>query len=64
MVFYQSIDDKLRVVYSQIMRQLKFIQMRDKDALHLLHQRDYEMIKLSFKKNIAKLNLNLFFDKK
>jgi len=33
MVFYQAVDDDLRVVYAQIMRQLKFIQLRDKDAL-------------------------------
>jgi len=25
MVFYQSVDDELRLVYSQILRQLKFI---------------------------------------
>lgn len=33
MVFYQAVDDDLRVVYSQIMRQLKFIMLRDRDAL-------------------------------
>ena len=33
MVFYQAIDDDLRVVYSQILRQLRSIQLRDKDAL-------------------------------
>lgn len=32
MVFYQAVDDDLRVVYSQILRQLRFIQLRDKDA--------------------------------
>ena len=36
MVFYQAIDDDLRIVYSQILRQLRFIQLRDKDALQLL----------------------------
>lgn len=48
MIFYQAIDDDLRIVYSQIFRQLRFIQMRDKDALQFLNQRDYELIRLSF----------------
>lgn len=63
MVFYQAVDDGLRIVYSQIIRQLRFIQMRDKDALHLLTQRDYELIKLTFMKFTTKINLTLFFDK-
>ena len=50
MVFYQAIDDELRVVYQQILRQLRNIQIRDKDALHLLKQRDYELIRLTFEK--------------
>ena len=37
MVFYQAVDDDLRIVYSQIIRQLKFIQLRDKDALQFLN---------------------------
>lgn len=37
MIFYQAIDDDLRIVYSQIFRQLRFIQMRDKDALQFLN---------------------------
>jgi len=57
MVFYQAVDDKLRVVYASIFRKLRFIQMRDKDALHFLNQRDYELIKLSFDKYTAKINL-------
>ena len=36
MVFYQAVDDDLRVVYSQILRQLKFIMLRDKDAIQFL----------------------------
>lgn len=63
MIFYQAIDDDLRIVYSQIFRQLRFIQMRDKDALQFLNQRDYELIRLSFQKNTTKLALTLFFDK-
>ena len=63
MVFYQSIDDDLRIVYSQILRQLKFIQLRDKDAMHLLSKRDYELIQLTFKKNSTKINLTNFFEK-
>lgn len=63
MVFYQAVDDDLRIVYSQIFRQLRFIQLRDKDALQLLNQRDYELIRLSFNKYTTKLNLTLFFPK-
>ena len=61
LVFYQAVDDELRIVYSQIMRQLKFIQMRDKDAEHLLLQRDYELIRLTFEKNTTKINAKAFF---
>ena len=61
MVFYQAIDDNLRVVYSQILRQLRFLQMRDKDALHLLNTRDYEMIRLTFDKQITKIDMKTFY---
>ena len=61
MVFYQAVDDDLRMVYNQIIRQLKFIQMRDCDAEHILLQRDYELIKLSFSKFTTKLNITAFF---
>ena len=61
MVFYQAIDDDLRVVYSQILRFLKFIQLRDVDATHILCQRDYELIRVSFKKFTTKINLNEFY---
>lgn len=44
MVLYQAVDDDLRVVYSQIIRRLKAVQMRDIDALQLLRNRDYELI--------------------
>lgn len=63
MVFYQAVDDDLRVVYAQIMRQLKFIQLRDKDALHFLKQRDYELIRLSFTKLPTKIAITNFFKK-
>ena len=33
MVFYQAVDDDLRVVYASIFHSLKFIQLRDKDAI-------------------------------
>ena len=36
LVFYQAMEDDLRVVYSQILKRLKFIQLRDTDALHFL----------------------------
>ena len=63
LVFYQAIEDDLRIVYSQILRQLKFVMLRDVDAVHFLKQRDYELIRLTFKKNTAKLNVRDFFDK-
>ena len=56
MVFYEAVDDELRIVYSQIMRQLKFIQLRDRDAEHLLKQRDYELIRLTFDKFTTKID--------
>lgn len=58
MVFYQAVDDDLRVVYAQILRQLRFIQLRDKDAQQFLKQRDYEIIRLTFEKMTTKLNMN------
>ena len=61
MVFYQAIDDNLRIVYSQILRQLRLLQMRDKDALHLLNTRDYEMIRLTFDKHTTKIDLKMFY---
>jgi hypothetical protein len=57
MVFYQAVDDDLRIVYSQIFKKLRFIQLRDKDAIHLLNKRDYELIKMSFEKYTVKINL-------
>lgn len=54
-------DDQLRIIYSKIFNQLSFIQLRDKDALILLNTRDYDIIEQSFDKNVAKLNLTLFF---
>lgn len=44
LVFYQAIDDDLRIVYSSILRQMRFVQLRDKDALCFLKNRDYELI--------------------
>ena len=32
MVFYQSVDDDLRIVYSQIMRNIRFIQLTGRSA--------------------------------
>jgi len=39
------------------MRQLKFIQLRDEDAFHMLIERDYELIQVSFSKYVQKINL-------
>lgn len=61
MVFYRAMDDDLRIIYSQILKQLKFIQLRDQDALRLLNSRDYELIRLTFEKHVARINLLNFF---
>jgi len=63
MVFYQAVDDELRIVYAQILRVLKFIQLRDADALHFLKQRDYELIRVTFTKLPTKIAITNFFDK-
>lgn len=36
------------------------VMLRDSDALHLLKTRDYELIRLTFEKTAAKLNLSNF----
>ena len=63
-VFYQAIDDNLRIVYSIIMKNIKFLMMRDKDGMYLLNQRDYELIKLSFKIQTTKLKHEVLNTKK
>lgn len=60
MVFYYAVQDDLRVVYAQIMKQLKAIQLRDEDALKFLVKRDYELIRLSFDKFTTKINFKNF----
>jgi hypothetical protein len=35
--------------------------MRDKDALHLLNSRDYEMIRLTFEKHTTKIDMKIFY---
>lgn len=62
LVFYQSMDDDLRICYSQIIRKLKFIQMRDLDAVHLLKTRDYILIKETFTKFTTKMKIKGFTD--
>ena len=37
--------------------------MRDKDALTLLKNRDYDLIRLTFEKFTTKINITLFFKK-
>ena len=44
------------------MKNIKFLQLRDVDAIHLLNTRDYELIRLSFNRNTTKLALTLFQD--
>jgi len=56
-VFYQAIDDNLRIVYSWIFLKVRFLQLRDKDALHLLQTRDFELIQRSFQLVSSKMSL-------
>ncbi len=49
-VFYQAIEDNLRVVYFQIINKLNVVRFRDKDALHFITQRDWKLIETTFKK--------------
>lgn len=58
MVFYQAIEDRLRIVYSAIFKQMRFVQLRDTDAVYLLNSRDYEIIKLSFEKFSTKVSID------
>lgn len=46
----------MRVVYSQIIRKLRFMQLRDKDAKRLLETRDYELIRIVLQKFTLKIN--------
>lgn len=62
LVFYQAMDDDLRICYSQILRKLKFIQLRDKDAIQLLKARDYDLIRVSFTKFTTKIKVRDFTD--
>lgn len=57
MVLYQAFDDNLRIVYHSVIRQLRFLQLRDKDAVILLNTRDYELIKCTFDKYPSKVSL-------
>ena len=56
MVFYEAINDKLKVVYTMIFRQMRFVQLRDTDAVYLLETRDYDIIRRSFDKYVIKIN--------
>lgn len=63
-VFYQAIDDNLRLVYDQIMGRLKEINLRDRDAIHFIKQRDWRIIEKSFKKSSKGLFTGLMMHKK
>ena len=61
MVFYQAIEDKLRIVYSKIIRKLRFIQLRDIDGKTLVVTKDYELIRECLQKFQAKIQPTEFF---
>jgi len=67
LVMFQAFDDRLSIVYSQVIQTLKFIQLRDKDGHQLLTSRNYTLIKAcldkytcrtAFKFNHIKIPLN------
>jgi len=58
MVLYRSFDDDLQVVYSAILKQIRFLQLRDIDSLHLLNKREYNLIKLIIDKYTARINIS------
>ena len=64
MVFYRAVDDNLRVIYSSILRQLKFIQLRDKDAVHFINTRDFDLIDKMIGKYSKKINLKQWYSTK
>ena len=63
-VFYQAIDDNLRLVYDQILGKMRDIYLRDRDALHFIRTRDWKIIEKSFEKCTKGNNTNSFMHKK
>mmetsp|Transcript_41399 Transcript_41399/g.63111 ORF Transcript_41399/g.63111 Transcript_41399/m.63111 type:complete len:329 (+) Transcript_41399:1432-2418(+) len=62
-VLYQAFDDKLKVIYSKIIRVLKELQLRDKDSAHLLNMRDFDLIKLICTNKFSrKIHISSFFE--
>ena len=45
---------------ASILRHLRFVQLRDSDAVHLLNTRDYEIIRSTFDKYSAKIHIDQF----
>ncbi len=63
-VFYQSIDDNIRFIYEQIFYELKELNLRDKDALHLIKYDNFKLIQESFSKKARGLFTGLFMHQK
>lgn len=63
-VFYQAIEDNLRLVYDQILTLLSEINLRDSDALHFIKERDFKIIEKSFTKLCKGCFVGLFMHKK
>lgn len=60
-VFYQAVQDNLRLVYDQIMGKVDVLYLRDLDALHFIKQRDWRIIEKSFSKNTRSSNMTQMF---
>lgn len=63
-IFYQAIDDNMRLVYYNILLKLKEVNLRDSDAMHFIKQRDWQIIEKSFKKSSKGLFTGLMMHKK
>lgn len=54
-VMYEAFKDKLKITYSQIIKKLPQIQLRDSDVCEILNNRDWLLIKILLGKRTMKL---------
>ena len=43
-VFYQAVEDNVRLIYEQIFFELKELNLRDRDALHFIKYDNFRLI--------------------
>ena len=54
-MLWWALEDKFRVVFLQILKQLREVDLRDQDAVYLLTERDFEAISLVVGKKTSRL---------